>query len=66
MLFRSRKKSTDAAVKRIDDSIERMEARLEKREKTLRAQFNALETLVGGMNSQSAFLTQQITAWNKD
>ena len=65
-LLSSRKKSTDAAVKRIDDSIERMEARLEKREKTLRAQFNALESLVGGMNSQSAFLTQQISAWNKD
>lgn len=65
-LLSSRKKSTDAAVKRIDDNIERMEARLEKREKTLRAQFNALESLVGGMNSQSAFLTQQINAWNKD
>lgn len=64
-LLSSRKKSTEAAVKRIDDSIERMEARLEKREKTLRAQFSALETLVGGMNSQSAFLTQQINAWNK-
>ena len=61
----ARKKSTEAAVRRIDDSIERMEARLQKREKTLRAQFNALESLVGGMNSQSAFLTQQINAWNK-
>jgi flagellar hook-associated protein 2 len=65
-ILTTRKKSTEAAVKRIDDSIERMEARLEKREKTLRAQFSALETLVGGMNSQSAFLTQQINSWNKD
>lgn len=65
-LLSSRQKSTDAAVKRINDSIERMETRLEKREKTMRAQFNALESLVGGMNSQSAFLTQQINVWNKD
>lgn len=65
-LLSSRTKSTDSAVKRIDESLLRMEARLEKREKTLRAQFNALESLVSGMNAQGAFLAQQISGWNKE
>lgn len=60
----SRKKSTDASVKRIDVNIERLEMRLTQREKSLRAQFEALETLTSAMNSQGAFLAQQIGAWN--
>ena len=41
-------------------SISMMEARLEAREKTLRAQFSAMEELVSGMNAQSSFLAQQM------
>jgi flagellar hook-associated protein 2 len=37
-----------------------MEVRLEAREKTLRAQFSAMEELVSGMNAQSSFLAQQM------
>jgi flagellar hook-associated protein 2 len=39
-----------------------MEARLEQTEKRLRAQFTALDTLVGRLNSTSSFLTQQLAS----
>lgn len=65
-LLPSRKKSTEASIKRIDINIERMEMRLAKREKSLRAQFEALELLTSAMNSQGAFLANQINAWNRN
>lgn len=65
-LLPSRKKSTDASVKRIDNSIEKLEMRLAQREKSMRAQFEALETLTSAMNSQGAFLANQINAWNRN
>lgn len=61
----SRKNGTEASVKRIDASIAKMEMRLAQREKSLRAQFTALEMMTSIMNSQGAFLAQQIGAWNK-
>ncbi|MHB1397783.1 MAG: flagellar filament capping protein FliD [Trichloromonadaceae bacterium] len=65
-LLPSRKKSTEASVKRIDNSIEKLEMRLAQREKSMRAQFEALETLTSAMNSQGAFLANQINAWNRN
>ena len=35
-----------------------------KKEKMLRAQFNAMEQLVSGMNAQGDFLTQQMSMLN--
>lgn len=64
-ILTARKNSTDASIKRIDSNISRLELRLTQREKVLRAQFDALETLTSTMNSQSAFLTQQINSWNR-
>jgi flagellar hook-associated protein 2 len=68
--FTGRKKSIDGNIKRIDKSIEQTNARLEQREKSLRDQFNALELLISGMNSQSAYITQQMTMlnnlWSRD
>ncbi len=61
----TRKKTTDDGTKRIDLNITRMEDRLTKREKTLRAQFSALEELVNSMNSQSSYLTQQMNMLSK-
>ncbi len=57
----SQKASTDASVRRIDRNIANSERRLESREANLRSQFDALEELVSAMNSQSAFLTQQMS-----
>lgn len=63
-LYNTRKKSTDRAVKGIDRNIDNMELRLEKREKSMRAQFEALETLMSSLNSTSSYLAQQINTWN--
>ena len=59
-LYAANKKTTELTVRRIENRIDQMEMRLEKKEITMRNKFNALEELVSGMNSQSAFLTQQM------
>jgi len=59
-LFAANKKTTESTVRRIESRIEQMEMRLEKKEMTMRHRFAALEELISGMNSQSAFLTQQM------
>ena len=58
------KKSTEATVSSIDDRLQQMEARLAKREETLRYRFNSLELLISGMNSQSTYLSQQMDMLN--
>ncbi len=60
----SRKEGTDNNIRRIDSRISMMEARLEAREKTLRARFTAMEELVSSMNTQSNFLSQQMSNLN--
>jgi flagellar hook-associated protein 2 len=69
-LYAGRKASIDSNLKRINKGIEQTNARLEQREKALRSQFNALEKLVSAMNSQSAYVSQQMTMlnnmWSRD
>lgn len=60
-LYANKKQSHDSAVRSLDQSIERMELRLEKREQTLLAQFSAMEDLVNSMNATSSYLTQQLS-----
>lgn len=48
--------SNEDQAERIQDNIDRMETRLEKREETLTAQFTAMELLVSEMNSQADYL----------
>lgn len=61
-LYASKKAGTDRNNRIIDSQMERMEARMVSREETLRAQFSAMEALVSGLNAQSSFLTQQMSA----
>lgn len=63
-IYASRKETTDSSLRRIDLNILRLEDRLEQKEKNLRAQYSALEELVSVMNSQSAYLSQQLSALN--
>jgi len=67
-LLAGRKENINANIGRIDERISQNEARLGQREKTLRAQFNAMEQLVSVMNAQSSFLTTQLKSleglWN--
>ena len=59
-LYANKKKSYDLSVKRIDDQILNMDARMSQREASLRAQYTAMEQLVSGLNAQGSFLTQQM------
>ncbi len=59
-LYAGRSQAINDNLKRMDERIVQMEMRLEKREETLRSQFNLMEQLVSTMNSQSAFLSQQL------
>jgi len=61
-MLQGRKESINNSIKRIDDRITSVEARLGQRQKTLEAQFGAMEILVNNLNSQSNYLTQQMTA----
>ncbi|PLX91433.1 MAG: hypothetical protein C0620_11535 [Desulfuromonas sp.] len=67
-LLASNQERTETSIRRIDTRIGQIESRLDHKEETMLAQFNAMELLVSGMNSQSSFLTSQLTAlenlWN--
>lgn len=60
-MYASKKSGTDSNNRRIDAQLDRMEARMVSREETLRAQFTAMEGLVSNLNSQSSFLSQQMS-----
>lgn len=64
-IYAGRKEVSDTSIRRIDQQVQRQEARLEQREKTLRAQFDAMETLVSSMSGQSSYLAQQIGLWSQ-
>ncbi len=61
-LYAGRKEGTDSNMRRIDQRILNLEARLELKEKTLRAQFSAMEGLVSGLNAQGSYLMQQLAS----
>ncbi|MCL1980338.1 MAG: flagellar filament capping protein FliD [Proteobacteria bacterium] len=61
-MLQGRKTSITDSIKRIDSQIATMETRLEQRQKMLESQFSAMETLLSSLNSQSSYLTQQMTA----
>lgn len=59
--YAGREKAINDNIASMDSRIEIMELRLAKREETMRAQFTAMETLIATMNTQSDFLTQQLS-----
>lgn len=62
-LSATRQGSTDRTLKTISGNILAQEARLEKRETLLRAQFTAMEKMVSSLNSQGNYLLQQMNIW---
>jgi flagellar hook-associated protein 2 len=56
----ARTNGISAAIESIEDRREAMERRLQDVETRIRAQFTALDTLLGRMSTTSAFLTQQL------
>jgi flagellar hook-associated protein 2 len=63
-LAATRQVSTDRTQKTIAANIVKMEARLEKREALLRAQFDSMELLISSLNSTGSYLTQQLSLFN--
>lgn len=61
-VYATKRTGYTSAVKQLDDQMLRLESMMDKKETTLRARFSALELLVSDMNSQSNFLTQQMSA----
>lgn len=59
-LLSNRTDGLNASVQQIKDQRTRLEYQLDLREKRMRAQFTALDALMGQLNTTSAFLTQQL------
>ncbi|MFV9473420.1 flagellar filament capping protein FliD [Advenella sp. RU8] len=57
---------TKSRIKELDSQYERKQTQIEATMERYRAQFTALDSLVAQMNSTSAYLTQQLSAWNSD
>ena len=56
----ARTNGISASIETIDDRRQEMERRLQNTETRIRAQFTALDTLLGRMSTTSQFLTQQL------
>lgn len=61
-IYVARKESTDSNIRRIDQRILNLEARMDQKESTLRAQFSAMEDLVSGLNAQGNYLLAQLAS----
>ena len=61
-IYAGRKDSTDSTLRSIDKRIFSLEARLELKERTLRAQFSAMEGLVSSLSAQGDYLMQQLAS----
>lgn len=59
-LLDNRVNTLDARVKRYEQQQESLNARLDLKEKSLRAQYAALDSLIGSLNTTSAFLTANL------
>lgn len=63
-LLKNRTDGLGATVSRLEDQRSAMEYRLTLTEKRLRAQFTALDTMLGQLSTTSSYLTQQLSALN--
>lgn len=64
-LVSTKTESLQSAFKRNGVEQERINDRAARSEKRLLAQYNAMDAAVGQLNGLSAFVSQQITMWNK-
>ena len=63
-LLANRTDGLNQSVDRLDDQRTRLEYQLELTEKRIRAQYVALDTLMGQLNTTSSYLTQQLASLN--
>ncbi len=55
-IYAARSDSNDATISRLNDRIDRLEARLEKREEFYREQYTALEEMMSELNAQLSYI----------
>lgn len=61
----TRSQGLQNSIKRQDRQIERQEDRITRVEAQLRAQYSRLDTTLSGLTGLNAFLSQQISQWNR-
>jgi flagellar hook-associated protein 2 len=64
-MYAEKRNHYTSKVNQLDNQITRKTALFDKMEASMKARFTAMETLVSNLNSQSSYLTQQISQWNK-
>ena len=63
--FASKDKLLQASLKRNAKEIERVNDLADSTETNLKARYTALDTKMSSLNALNAYITQQITTWNK-
>jgi flagellar hook-associated protein 2 len=58
----SRLESLDSGIERVNEDRDRLDLRMESLESRLRAQFGALDQLVGELTASGNFLSQQLSS----
>jgi flagellar hook-associated protein 2 len=61
----SRSNGLNDKLQRNQKSQDEMQARLDQTQSRLTAQYTALDTKLGTLNSLSSYVTQQVAQWNK-
>ena len=64
-VFATKAKSIESAVKRNTTDQERVAERASRRETQLLAQYNRLDVNLGKLSALNAYISQQVTMWNK-
>lgn len=63
--FAGKTKTYEQALKFNAKEIERINDRADRTEKSLTARYSALDTKMSGLNALNAYISQQVTTWNK-
>jgi len=64
-LFQARRSSIGRLIRSLDDEADRLQFRLDKLEETLIQKFSSLEQLLGGLQTQQAFLNANLASLNR-
>lgn len=64
-MLTTRTKGLDDSLDRNEDEQDKFNTKMVNAEKLLRAQYSALDSKMAPLNSLSAYMTQQLAAWNK-
>jgi flagellar hook-associated protein 2 len=63
--FKSKDNALQLALKRNASEVTRVEAKVDAFEKRITARYNALDTQMSSLTALNAYISQQVTTWNK-